>query len=107
MACRSCQVGRAEEILITAACGDQAQGSLHDLSSAAACVSITWLEFVQGGFGFLLLFFFSVSATVSLPVSLAEACCEMQQHYSTPLIHNFGENLMERSIVWVVLLYLL
>lgn len=54
-------MGRAEEILVAAACRDQAQGSLHDLSSAAAGISITWLEFIQCGLGVLMLFWFCFS----------------------------------------------
>lgn len=66
-------MGRAEEILVAAACRDQAQGSLHDLSSAAAGISITWLEFIQCGLG-VCCFSGFVSATVTLLPRLAEVC---------------------------------
>lgn len=71
------QVGRAEEILMAAAC----KGSHHLSPAAVVFLSPGWSSCsVDLGFCCFLSF---VSATVTLLLRLAEVRCEMQQCYST------------------------
>lgn len=65
--------------------------AFHDLSSAAACISVTCLEFMQRGFGFLLLFF--VPSHCGFPPRLAEVCCEM----AAALFHSLNLSVGRKS----------